>query len=138
MSKLQITYDDTQHCTALQRTIRKSVASDACAATGGKGEELSPGELVGTGLASCMLFSMGVVALRDDLDIRGTLVDVDLSLGGDRINSIGIEFVMPQGFSATDRGKLEKAASMCPIKRSFHPDIAISTRFPSAKRATVS
>ncbi|MDJ0673872.1 MAG: OsmC family protein, partial [Calothrix sp. MO_167.B42] len=79
MSKLRTTYDGTQHCTTLQAKYGKTVAS-ACSATGGKGEELSPTELVGAGLVSCMLFSMGAVARRDQLDISDTQVDTEISM----------------------------------------------------------
>jgi len=71
MSELQISYDGIQHATALQEPQGKTVAMDGCPATGGKGEEFSPMNLVGAGLAGCMLFSMGMVALQDKLDISG-------------------------------------------------------------------
>jgi len=131
-SKLRITYDGTQHCTALQEPQRKTVALDACPATGGKGEEFSPANLVGTGLVGCMLFSMGMVALQDKLDISGTSVDVKILITDRpvvRIGKIDLTFRMPRNFSAPDRVKLEEAAGMCPIRSSFHPDILISTHF---------
>jgi uncharacterized OsmC-like protein len=62
MSELRINYDGVQHCTALQESQGKIVAMDACPETGGKGEEFSPMNLAGAGLAGCMLFSMGMVA----------------------------------------------------------------------------
>ena len=47
MSTLRAIYDANQHCTVVQEDKEKSVASDACPVGGGKGEELSPAELVG-------------------------------------------------------------------------------------------
>jgi uncharacterized OsmC-like protein len=140
MSNLEVTYDGVQHCTAYQAAIRKSVSSDGCTATGGKGEELSPGELVGTGLASCMLFTMGMLALRDELDIQGTRVEVDVSTREDmaRIERIELAFHMPREFSDVDRLKLERAAGTCPIKHSFHPDIQVATRFEYPHHAGIS
>jgi uncharacterized OsmC-like protein len=76
MSELRISYDAIQHATALQGPQGKTVAMDACPATRGEGEEFSPMNLVGSGLAGCMLFSMGMVALQDKLDISGVRVDV--------------------------------------------------------------
>jgi uncharacterized OsmC-like protein len=131
-TKLLITYDRTQHCTALQEPQGKTVALDACPATGGKGEEFSPANLVGTGLAGCMLFSMGLVALQDNLDLSGTSVDVKVLVADKpvvRIGKIDLTFRMPKDFSASDRIKLEEAAGECPIRSSFHPDILISTHF---------
>ena len=129
MSKLQITYDGSQHCTALQKAQGKTVAID-CPYAGGK--EFSPTNLVGAGLASCMLLSMGTLAVRDKLDISETRVDVELSLIDKpikRIGAIDLTFNMPRNFSAADRVKLESAAGKCPIKTSFHPDIPIFVSF---------
>lgn len=137
MSELRVTYDGAQHCTALQTVVGKRVSSEACAAAGGQGRELSPGELVATGLASCMLFSMGVLALRDGLDISGTEVDVEVELGEDRLHAIELTFVMPRRFPASDRSKLEAAAGACPIKRSFLPEVRVAADFRYPEHATV-
>jgi uncharacterized OsmC-like protein len=132
MSELRVSYDGIQHATALQEPQGKTVAMDACPATGGKGEEFSPMNLVGAGLVGCMLFSMGVVALQDTLDISGVRVDVKTLITDRpvvRIGKIDLTFNMPRNFSPADRLKLEEAAGMCPIRSSFHPDIIISTHF---------
>jgi len=127
MSELRVTYDGNQHCTALQEKKGKTVATD-CPYTS-KGEDFSPTELVGAGLAGCMLMSMGTLAMRDKLDISGTCVDVEVSMMVSRIGAIDLTFAMPRKFSATDRVKLERAAMMCPVKNSFHPDVMISVHF---------
>jgi len=127
MSKLLITYDGNQHCTALQEKKGKTVATD-CPYTS-KGEEFSPMELVGAGLAGCMLMSMGALAMRDKLNISGACVDVEVSTTIARIGAIDLMFTMPTNFSVTDRVKLERAAGVCPIKNSLHPDVMISVHF---------
>lgn len=132
MSELRISYDGIQHCTALQEPQGKAVAMDACPATRGKGEEFSPMNLVGAGLAGCMLFSIGMVALQDKLDISGVRVDVKALITDRpviRIGKIDLTFNMPRNFSPADRIKLEEAAGMCPIRSSLHPDIPISAHF---------
>ena len=141
MSKLRAYYDGTQHCTVVQEEKGKSVAADACPAGGGKGEELSPGELVGSGLASCMLFTMGMAAQLNDLDISGTVVDVEVTMTTGpvaRIGSINLTFNLPKAFTPVNRSKLERATGVCPIKPSLHPDIAIHTNFqyPAQSRET--
>ena len=52
MGKLRITYDGEQLCTALSDPPGKTVATD-CPYTG-KGEEISPMNLLGSALAGCM------------------------------------------------------------------------------------
>lgn len=50
MSALKTIYDESQHCTAIDQVKGKSVAMD-CPYTG-KGEELSPGNLLEAALSS--------------------------------------------------------------------------------------
>ena len=126
---LQVTYDETQHCTVVRNPLGQTVGMDSCGATGGKGEEFSPGNMVGAGLAGCVLFSMGVLALRDGLDISGACADVDVSIGEKRIGAITLTIRMPRSFSPEERLKLERASGRCPIKSSFHPDIPVNVRF---------
>jgi len=132
MSKLQTTYDRTQHCTTVQEGVGKSVAAGAGPSHGGTGDELSPLDLVGGGLATCMLMAMGTLALRDKLNIAGTRVDIDISMTKEpiwRIGAIDLTFNMPQNFPTEARLKLERAAAACPIKHSFHPDTTVSASF---------
>ena len=46
-----------------------------------------------------------------------------------RIGTIDLVFAMPASLSETDRTKLERAAGLCPIKPSFHPEVEISVQF---------
>ncbi len=132
MAKLQVTYDGSQHCTALKQPQGKTVAMDC--PYSGKGEELSPMNMVGSGLASCMLISMGTLAMRDKIDIKGTSVDVEIEHSKKRIESINLVFNMVQAYSKEERQKLEHAAGLCPIKSSFHPETSISVEYKYPER----
>ena len=132
MSQVRVTYDGDQHCTALSTRNAKMVALD-CPMT--KGEEFSPGSLVASGLAGCMLISMATFAERHALAMKGTTIDVDQSMVGQpeaRISAIDITVRVPGDLAERDRKGLEKAAEACPIKHSFRPDTEISTRFEFA------
>ena len=124
---LQVRYDGSQHCTAVLEPQGKVVATD-CPYTS-NGEEFSPMNLVGTGLAGCMLISMGTLAMRDQLDISGTEVDVELAGSPKRIETIDLTFKMARSFSKVERLKLQRAAEACPIEHSFHPDIPITIHY---------
>ncbi len=132
MNHLQVTYDGFQHCTALTQPQGKTVAIDS--PDTGKSEEFSPTDMVASGLAGCMLISMGALALRDHLDIKGTSVDIEVKQSAKRILSIKLLFHMAQDFSKLERVKLERAAGLCSIKSSFHPDTAIAVEYHYPQR----
>lgn len=127
MANLRVTYDGFQHCTAVKTPQGKTAAMD-CPYTG-KGEELSPADMVGSGLAGCMLISMGTLAVRDEIDISGTRVDVKVQQSEKHIESISLVFNMARAYTEMQRQKLERAAGLCPIKASFHADASIHIEY---------
>lgn len=127
---LEVTYDDFQHCSAIRMPHNNQVSMD-CPYTA-KGEEFSPLNLTGVSLAGCMLLSMGTLAIRDRLDISGTKVDVQVTpkeKPTPMIDSIDLTFKMARDFSEKDRFKLERAAGLCPIKPSLHPDVTLNVSY---------
>lgn len=135
MSAVKLVYDRDQHGTATIEPQHKSVAI-GCTHHGNAIDDFSAGDLVAIGLAGCMLFSMGVLARRDGLDLSGTEVDVDFKIANEPFPHIGkfeLAFNIPRSFPITDRQKLEKAAGMCPIKASFGQETEISTVFRFAE-----
>lgn len=98
----------------------------------GKGEEFSPTNMVEAALGGCMLISMGTMAMRSSLDISGARIEVKVSMTDNprmRFGTVDINVDMPAGLSERDRKRLEAAAEHCPIKHSFHPDVAISVHY---------
>ena len=137
MYSLTITYDDPQHVTARKEPSHNSVAID-CPFTG-KGVEFSPATLLAISLASCMLLSMGPVAQRDGISLRGTDVDIGVT-GMDKIfphvDRITLKFRFPQAFDEDERMKLERAADLCPIMASIDADTEVLTTFEYGVVAT--
>jgi uncharacterized OsmC-like protein len=133
MNTLKLNYDGDQHATALKEPHHNSVAID-CPFTA-KGDEFSPGNLLGISVAGCMLLSMGAVAQRDHLDLTGTVIDIRLTETDKpfpHVDTITMTFSIPNDFSAEDRKKLERAAGLCPIKRSFRDETTISATYDYA------
>lgn len=130
MYSLTITYDDPQHVTARQEPKHNVVAID-CPFTG-KGVEFSPASLLAISLASCMLLSMGALAQRDGISLKGT--DVDIGVAGmdsifPHVDRISLTFRFPQEFDEDERRKLERAAGLCPIMASIDADTEVVTTF---------
>lgn len=130
-STIKLTYDADKHGVAVKEPGHKSVAL-GCTYHGPEIEELCAGDLVATGVAGCMLFSMGVQARQDKLDITGTVVDVAFRMADmpfPHMDSITLVFNVPRDFAPREREKLEKAAGRCPIKASFRPETKITATF---------
>jgi uncharacterized OsmC-like protein len=130
MNTLKLTYDGAQHATALKEPRHNFVAI-GCPYSG-TGDEFSPGNLLGISVAGCMLLSMGAVAQRDHLDLGGTVVDIELTETDKpfpHVDAITMAFDIPRDFSVKDREKLERAAGLCPIKRSFREETTITATY---------
>lgn len=130
MGRLSLTYDGHQHVTAIREPQYDVVAID-CPYTG-KGQEFSPASLLAVSLASCMLLSMGALAERHDIDLRGTTVDVKLKGMEKRtphVDTIFLAFDIPHDLSEQDRMLLERAACICPVMGSFCSCTEISTTY---------
>ena len=138
MNKLTLTYDGDQHATALREPHHNVVAID-CPFTA-KGDEFSPGNLLGISVAGCMLLSMGAVAQRDHLDLSNTVIDIALTETDQpfpHVDAIALAFHIPSDFSAVDRKKMERAAGLCPIKNSFGSETKVTAiyEYAAAKAA---
>jgi uncharacterized OsmC-like protein len=74
---------------------------------------------------------MGTLAMRRNIDISQTRVDVELTWNNPptSIGAIDLTFTMARNYSPMERLMLERAADACPIKHSFHSNTTISVRF---------
>ena len=130
MNTLKLTYTGDQRAVALREPHHNTVAID-CPITA-KGDEFSPGNLLGISVAGCMLLSMGAVAQRDKLDLRGAVVDIELTETGEpypHVDAITLTFNVPGDLRPADRLKMERAAELCPIKHSFGKDTRVKATF---------
>ena len=130
MFSLKVSYDGCQHATAVNEPHHNVVAID-CPFTG-KGEEFSPASLLSLSVASCMLLSMGALAQRDHLDIKGTVVDVKfrgMENAFPHVDEITLAFDIPYNFSEPERMKLERAAELCPVMASICEETKINVTF---------
>lgn len=101
------------------------VTTDAPTDNNGKGEFISPTDMVAGALGSCMLTIMEMAAARMGIDMAGTELDITKVMAADprRICEVKIDFWFP--FAADDKTRkiLERAGDTCPVAKSLHPDI---------------
>ncbi|MDL2320433.1 OsmC family protein [Alistipes sp. OttesenSCG-928-B03] len=107
------------------------VVTDAPTDNNGKGEYISPTDMVAAALGSCMLTLMDMAARRRDIDLRGTRLDITKIMAADprRIAEIVIDFHIPGDYDEKDKLILERAADTCPVSKSLHPDIKQTVRY---------
>jgi putative redox protein len=126
MVEVTATYEGQLHCSATHGPSGAVITTDAPRDNMGKGESFSPTDLVATGLATCIVTTMGILAQRHGLDISGTKVRVEKHMstsGLRRIARLPVEVRVPRTFGDEDRQRLENAARTCPVHKSLHPDI---------------
>lgn len=108
------------------------IITDAPIDNKGKGEYISPTDMLSASLGSCMLTIMGISAKAYGFDIDGTKMEITKIMGTEprRVAEIDIDVIMPQ-ISYTDQQKrlIESAAKSCPVEHSLHPDIKRVFRF---------
>jgi len=108
-----------------------TIITDAPVDNKGKGEAFSPTDLVATALASCMITIMGIKADDMNINIEGTIAEVEKIMGAEprRIAQVNILINVP--ISADDKTKkiLEKSALTCPVDKSLSESMIKDVKF---------
>lgn len=109
-----------------------TLVTDAPVDNQGKGESFSPTDLVATGLASCMLTIMGIVAERHGWDLSRATASATKVMAADpvrRIARIEVTINIPGAFDAQARAALEKAALGCPVHATLGSSVEMPVEF---------
>src|SRR5262245_4678323 len=118
-------YDGDLSCTATHGPSSSKLTTDAPKDNEGLGRHFSPTDLVGGALATCILTTMGIVARRHDIDLRGATAAVEKHMVQNprRIGRLPVVVRLPGRFTADQKKLLEAAGRSCPVHRSLHADI---------------
>jgi putative redox protein len=110
----------------------KMVVTDAPIDNNGKGEAFSPTDLVSAALSSCMMTIMGMVAEREEIDLKGLRAEVVKIMTSNprKIGEIQITFYHPS-LQATEiqKQKLKNAALTCPVALSLSDSLKQTISF---------
>jgi putative redox protein len=127
-----ITYIGELRCQATHGPSSVQLITDAPTDNLGKGESFSPTDLVVTALATCIITTAGIAAQREQIHLDGTKIYAEKHMSTDaprRISKILIRIDVTRGVPSFFREKLEAIANTCPVKKSLHPDVVVSTEF---------
>jgi len=128
MVEIQIEYEGGLHTRCLHGPSGASLATDAPLDNRGRGESYSPTDLLATGLGSCMLTTMGILAERHGWRMDGARARVEKHMVAEpsrRVGRLVVELRMPPGLPPDSHGPLERAARGCPVRESLHPDVVL-------------
>lgn len=121
----KVTYNGSLRATSRHIRSGDEFITDAPLDNNGKGEAFSPTDTVATGLASCILTTMGIKARDMEVDLVGSTAEVTKHMAANprRIAKIEVKLELPKSVSDKHRKILEHTANTCPVHYSLHPDI---------------
>ena len=132
MVEVHIQYLGELRCEAEHAPSRTTILTDAPVDNHGRGEAFSPTDLVATALGTCIVTTMGILAQRHGIELRGTKITVQkemTSVPTRRIARLACELLLPLPASHPHREALERAAHTCPVHQSLHPEVEKPIRF---------
>lgn len=100
-----------------------SFATDLPASFNGRAEFPSPGVMLGSTLASCMMSLVSVVAAKKGVDLQGMRILARVEESPKGIEKISLKAIMPLEGSHPLRPMLERTAMACPIRRALRPNL---------------
>ena len=110
----------------------QTITTDAPKDNGGEGVYFSPTDMVATATPACIVTIIGLIAKMKNLNVEGMSARVVKEMAEKphrRINSLKISITLPAYLAQEDRVRLERAADICPVKESLHPDIDCQVEF---------
>jgi len=132
---IYVEYEGDLHCRAQHGPSSAVLVTDAPVDNQGRGASFSPTDLVATGLGTCMLTVMGILAKKRGLDLDGTRVRVKktmTSTASRRIAELAVEVTFPARATSSvagARADFEQAADQCPVRLSLLDAISVPTRY---------
>lgn len=142
MATIHITYSGDLRTNCVHLQSGTSINTDAPTDNQGRGEAFSPTDLVANALGTCIITTMAIFARRDDIELKGSEMDVTKVMSDQfprRIARIEVDITLRSDTlpDETTRTKLEKIAHTCPVALSLHPDVeqAIRIRWEEAVNA---
>ena len=108
------------------------IITDAPLDNRGKGEAVSPTDLLATALGNCIMTIMGIKAMDNGIDLAGTEIEITKIMADAprRVAEVIMDFNFPKkGYSKEEKRLIESVAGISPVPLSVHPDLKQTIRF---------
>ena len=132
MVQIDMTYEGKLRCAATHEPSGATLLTDAPKDNMGEGQSFSPTDLVATALGTCMLTTMGIVAQRNNIDMRGSTASVlkeMVTAPTRRLGKLTVRITVPTPLTPDQQDRLRQAALHCPVHKSLHPDVQLPVEF---------
>ena len=135
MVDIYVEYEGDLHCRAEHGPSGAVLATDAPVDNHGLGASFSATDLVATGLGTCILTVIGILAKKRGYRLEGARVHVKKTMTPApprRIAELAVEITLPPRATrsvAEARTELEQIANQCPVRLSLLDAIAVPMRF---------
>ena len=127
MVKITGEYQGDLNCTARHAPSGNTLVTDAPKDNQGRGEAISPTDLVATALATCIATTMAIAARKHAVELRGLKYEVTKEMTTDgprRIQRLATQIWMPIPGSHPAAKALVAAANGCPVHQSLASGVA--------------
>ena len=132
---IDIDYLGDLHCEITHRPSGQKFLTDAPLDNQGKAEYISPTDLLGTAVASCIATIMGIVARNNNIDIKGMKMTVYKEMTNvphRRIAKLALDIVFPNILNDKEFKLLSNVPGTCPVTRSISKDVEIVIKYSFA------
>ncbi|MBE0639290.1 MAG: OsmC family protein [Bacteroidales bacterium] len=98
----------------------------------GKGEAISPTDLLATSLGACAVTIIGIAANTHGFCIDGTKINITKIMAANprRVSEVIVEFYFPKNdYTEKQKTIIRQSALTCPVFQSLHPDLKKNLEF---------
>jgi len=130
--RIDVEYLGDLHCRITHGPSGQQFLTDAPLDNQGKGEYISPTDLLGTASCSCIVTIMGIVARNNNFDITGLKAYVEKEMVNEpyrRIGRLTMYFHFPKQLNEKEFALMKNVVKTCPVTRSISPEVEIITHF---------
>lgn len=132
MVKISVDYLGDLYCNVVHTPSGNSFKTNAPLDNKGKGEFISPTDMVAGAIASCVSTIMGIKAQEKNIDIVGMNITASKIMINEpyrRIEKLILDITFPHKLDESDFKLLSNVVKTCPVTRSLSPDVKLEYNF---------
>ncbi len=130
--QIDVEYLGGLHCSVRHSLSGQTFTTDAPLDNNGKGDHISPTDLLAASIGSCIATIMGIKAKANNISIEGLKIKVVKEMVNEpyrRVGKLVIDITFPHRLEDKEFAIMSNVVKTCPVTRSLHPDIVIEHKF---------